>query len=78
MPVVLTTHTLPGSRYYANNNGLYDLRTWSFEEYQRQAAAFWQDHTAIVGFNIINGPTPKKLFINHKNKLYELNQENVQ
>ncbi|MDJ1257628.1 MAG: glycoside hydrolase family 5 protein [Candidatus Midichloria sp.] len=85
MPVVLTTHTLPGSRYYANNNGRDDLRIWSFEEYQRQAVAFWQDlsrelkdHPAIIGFNIINGPTPEKLFINHRNKLYELNQENVQ
>ncbi|WHQ46775.1 MAG: hypothetical protein MTP17_04800 [Candidatus Midichloria sp.] len=33
MLIVLTIHTLPGSRYYANNNGRDDLRIWSLEEY---------------------------------------------
>ena len=74
MPVVLVMLSLPGSRWKQNNidpngNEQDDLRIWEYEEYQDQAAKFWQDLAAelldysdiIVGYNILNEPHPERL-----------------
>ncbi|WP_264377597.1 hypothetical protein [Wolbachia endosymbiont (group B) of Philonthus cognatus] len=52
--------SLPGSRWKQNNNDKDDLRLWSDQAFQKQAAKFWQDlakelkdHPAIVGYNIL-------------------------
>ena len=85
MPVVITMHTLPGNRYYLNNNGKDDFRIWHLEDYQKQVSLFWQDlvkeikdHPAVVGINIINRPRPEKIFVENEKKLYEVNQQEIQ
>ncbi|WP_280143519.1 hypothetical protein [Wolbachia endosymbiont of Frankliniella intonsa] len=35
--------SLPGSRWKQNNNDKDDLRLWSDQAFQKQAAKFWQD-----------------------------------
>jgi endoglucanase len=69
MPVVITMLSLPGSRWKQNNNDQDDLRIWNEKDYQRQAAVFWQelalklkDHSAVVGYNILNEPHPERLY----------------
>lgn len=66
--VVLTLLTLPGSRWKQNNQGKDDLRIWKQKEYQNQALLFWKtlaallkDHSAIVGYNILNEPHPERI-----------------
>jgi len=85
MPVILSINTLPGCRYYENNNGVDDLRIWYLEKYQTQAAAFWSDvsrevkgHPAIVGFNILNRPMPEKLLSQKNEKYNEVKQAEIQ
>lgn len=71
MPVVLTVLSLPGSRWKQNNNNVGDMRIWTCEEFQSQAAKFWYDlasvlknHPAVVGYNLLNEPRPEVLFSN--------------
>ncbi len=66
---VLAPLSLPGARYFQNNNFKRDLRLWQEEKFQTQAAAFWQDmaeafagHPALVGYTLLNEPCPEKLF----------------
>lgn len=66
--VVITPLSLPGSRWRQNNGGEDDLRIWGDEDYQRQAANFWRelanrlkDHSAVIGYNLLNEPHPERL-----------------
>jgi len=65
--IVLTTLSLPGARWKQQNDDKLDLRLWRDDGYQAQAAAFWRDlarrlagHPAVVGYNILNEPTPER------------------
>lgn len=64
--VVISPLSLPGARWRQNNNDQADLRLWQDKAYWQQAALFWQelalalkDHPAVVGYNLINEPTPE-------------------
>ncbi len=66
MRVVLGMLSLPGARWRQNNGNQPDLRLWQDVAYWTQAARFWRElagrlngHRALVGFNIINEPTPE-------------------
>lgn len=66
MRVVLGMLSLPGARWRQNNGDKPDSRLWQNSDYWTQAAKFWRDlagrlrgHRAIVGYNIINEPTPE-------------------
>jgi endoglucanase len=65
--VVLTTLTLPGARYRQSNGGRPDFRLWREPRFLAQAARFWRDlagrlkdHPAVVGYNLLNEPTPER------------------
>ena len=64
--IVLTTLSLPGARWRQQNGDKPDLRLWQEPRYLQQTARFWRelasrlkDHPAIVGYNILNEPTPE-------------------
>ena len=64
--VVITPLGLPGNRWVQLNGGKRDLRLWRDRAYWEQAAAFWRDlafalrgHPAVIGYNILNEPTPE-------------------
>ncbi|MFP3027691.1 MAG: glycoside hydrolase family 5 protein [Wolbachia sp.] len=85
IPVVLTMLSLPGSRWKQNNNDKDDLRLWSDQAFQKQAAKFWQDlakelkdHPAIVGYNILNEPHPERLYNTADSAIYNVEQSKVQ
>jgi endoglucanase len=65
--VVLTTVSLPGSRWLQQNDDKDDVRLWRDVAYHDQAASFWRDlasrlkdHPAVVGYNILNEPHPER------------------
>ncbi len=65
--VVITTVSLPGSRFRDHNDGKDDTRLWRDENYQNQSIAFWKElslrlknHAAVVGYNILNEPHPER------------------
>lgn len=65
--VVVTTVSLPGSRWRQHNDGKDDLRVWREARYHDEAARFWhdlaarlKDHPAVVGYNILNEPHPER------------------
>ncbi|HEX5705795.1 MAG TPA: cellulase family glycosylhydrolase [Pyrinomonadaceae bacterium] len=65
--VVITTVSLPGSRWRQQNNEKDDLRVWREARYHEEAARFWHDlaarlknHPAVVGYNILNEPHPER------------------
>ncbi|WP_264375181.1 MULTISPECIES: glycoside hydrolase family 5 protein [unclassified Wolbachia] len=73
--------SLPGSRWKQNNNDKDDLRLWSDQAFQKQAAKFWQDlakelkdHPAIVGYNILNEPHPERLYNTADSAIYNVEQ----
>ncbi|MDX5462502.1 MAG: cellulase family glycosylhydrolase [Wolbachia endosymbiont of Tetragnatha montana] len=85
IPVVLTMLSLPGSRWKQNNNDKDDLRLWSDQAFQKQAAKFWQDlarelkdHPAIVGYNILNEPHLERLYNTNNSALHNLEQSRIQ
>jgi Cellulase (glycosyl hydrolase family 5) len=64
--VVLVPLELPGARWVQQNDGKFDDRLWSDQEFWRQAGAFWRDlaaalrnHPAIAAYNLINEPVPE-------------------
>jgi len=64
--VVLTMLSLPGARWRQHNGDQSDLRLWRDTTYWTQAARFWhdlanrlRDHPAVVGYNLLNEPTPE-------------------
>ena len=66
--VVLTTLSLPGSRWRQHNNGKQERELWKDFKYHQQVKDFWQtlarrfkDHPAVVGYNILNEPSPEKV-----------------
>jgi len=66
MKVVVTTLSLPGSRWRQQNGDRSDLALWRDTAYWDEAARFWRElaghlkaHPAVVGYNIINEPTPE-------------------
>lgn len=65
--VVITTVSLPGSRWLQQNDDKDDVRLWRDVAYHDQAASFWRDlasrlkgHPAVVGYNILNEPHPER------------------
>lgn len=65
--VVVTTVSLPGSRWSQQNDDKDDVRLWREVGYQDKAAAFWKDmafrlknHPAVVGYNLLNEPHPER------------------
>jgi len=85
MPVVITMLSLPGSRWKQNNQDEDDLRIWSEEKYQKQAALFWKDlavalkdHPAIIGYNILNEPHPERIFDSESIDINTVHQSEVQ
>jgi endoglucanase len=65
--VVITTVSLPGSRWSQHNDDKDDVRLWRDLSYHDQVAAFWKDlalrvknHPAVVGYNILNEPHPER------------------
>jgi endoglucanase len=65
--VVLTTLSLPGSRWKQQNGERDDLRLWREPPYQEQAAAFWRElatvlrgHPALAGYDLLNEPHPER------------------
>jgi len=65
--VVIVPLSLPGARWNQHNNGKVDDRLWTDRRYWNQSTTFWKDlaralkdHPAIVGYNILNEPTPEK------------------
>ena len=61
--VVVTPLSLPGNRWFQNNNNQRDLRLWKDKTYWKQAANFWRelaavlkDHLAVYAYNILNEP----------------------
>jgi len=69
LKIILTPLSLPGARYFQNNEFTRDYRLWQEEKYQLQASQFWQDvatafkdHPALVGYTLINEPHPEKAF----------------
>lgn len=66
--VLLTTLSLPGARWRQQNGNRDDLRLWTTDQVQGQAAKFWNDlaeivggHEALVGYDILNEPRPEAL-----------------
>ncbi|WP_264704572.1 glycoside hydrolase family 5 protein [Wolbachia endosymbiont (group B) of Apotomis betuletana] len=85
IPVVLTMLSLPGSRWKQNNNDKDDLRLWSDQAFQKQAAKFWQDlarelkdHPAIVVYNILNEPHPERLYNTNNSAIHNVEQSRIQ
>lgn len=69
LKIVLTPLSLPGARYFQNNEFTRDYRLWQEEKFQSQAEQFWQDvattfkgHPALVGYTLVNEPHPEKSF----------------
>ncbi len=67
MKVVLVPLSLPGNRWVQHNGDKQDDRMWRDRAYWSQSAAFWRDlaaavkdHPAVVGYNLLNEPTPEK------------------
>ena len=65
--VLITTVSLPGSRWSQQNGDKDDVRLWRDAHYHDQAASFWKDlafrlkdHPAVVGYNILNEPHPER------------------
>ena len=65
--VVIAPLSLPGVRWVQNNGDQPDLRLWNNKRYWGEAAQFWKslaavlkDHPAVVGYNLINEPTPER------------------
>ncbi|MEW5701808.1 MAG: cellulase family glycosylhydrolase [Candidatus Zixiibacteriota bacterium] len=66
MKVVVTTLSLPGARWRQQNGDRSDLRLWRDTSYWGRAYRFWRelaghlkDNPAVVGYNILNEPTPE-------------------
>jgi endoglucanase len=66
--VVLTMLSLPGHRWSQHNRGLQERRLFLEMGQQDEALQFWKevasalkDHPAVVGYNIINEPSPELL-----------------
>lgn len=85
IPVVLTMLSLPGSRWKQNNHDRDDLRLWKSQNFQKQAARFWQDlakelkdHPAIVGYNILNEPHLERLYNTKNSAIHNVEQSQVQ
>ncbi len=85
MPVVITMLSLPGSRWNQNNNNIDDLRIWQSNEFQVQAAAFWQDlaktlknYDIIVGYDILNEPHLERLYDSTSMDIDQVKQDKVQ
>jgi len=64
--VVITTVSLPGSRWLQQNDDKDDVRLWRDVNYHNQAASFWRDlafrlkdHPAVVGYNICESRVEK-------------------
>jgi len=81
----MTMLSLPGSRWKQNNHDQDDLRIWREKKYQRQAALFWQDlaaelkdHSAIVGYNLLNEPHPERIFASKQVHINSVHQAEVQ
>lgn len=65
--VVITPLSLPGARWVQNNDDKPDLRLWQERHYWQETSQFWKDlaaalkdHPAVVGYNLINEPTPER------------------
>ncbi|ESQ90488.1 glycoside hydrolase family 5 protein [Asticcacaulis benevestitus] len=65
--VVIVPLNLPGNRWSPQKGIKADDRLWADRKYWQQSAAFWRDlatalkdHPAVVGYNLINEPTPEK------------------
>jgi hypothetical protein len=66
LSVVLTTLTLPGSRWRQHNDGRADRRLWTDLIWHRQSAELWaelaralRDHPAVAAYNPLNEPFPE-------------------
>jgi hypothetical protein len=66
VPVVLTLLGLPGARATQLNGDQHDVRLWQDRAWWDASARYWsdiarafKDHPAIVGYNILNEPTPE-------------------
>lgn len=68
LKVLLTTLSLPGARWRQQHGNRNDLRLWTTDSVQGQAAKFWNDlveivggHDALIGYDILNEPRPEAL-----------------
>jgi hypothetical protein len=66
LKVVVTSVSLPGSRWEVLNDKEYDDRLWNDKAYWAQSEAFWRDlalaikgHPAVIGYNVITEPVPE-------------------
>lgn len=68
LPIVLTTLSLPGTRWRQHNDFENDHRLWESPHiFRPQAVAFWADlvdavgdHPALVAVNVLNEPRPRR------------------
>ena len=66
--VVLTMISLPGARWSQHNNGVEERKIWTSFAEQDRAIACWRDlamalrdHPAVVGYNVMNEPSPERV-----------------
>lgn len=85
MKIVLSMLSLPGSRWKQNNSDVDDLRIWQDIDFQMQAAKFWhnlakelKEHSAVVGYNILNEPHPERLYSTDAKSINDIKQDAVQ
>ncbi len=69
MKVIITTLSLPCSRWLQNNGGKDDVRLWESYECWDKAIDYWsqialhlKNHPAVVGYNLLNEPHPERVF----------------
>lgn len=67
LKVVLTMLSLPGSRWSQHHGGKQEFALWQDAARQEQAIACWRQlaralkaHPAVVGYNLLNEPCPKR------------------
>ena len=66
LKVVIAPLGLPGNRWVQKNGDMHDLRLWNDKKFWKQSSDFWGElaknlkgHPAVVGYNILNEPTPE-------------------
>lgn len=66
LKVVITFLSVPGRVWRQHNGRKNDVRIWKESKYRTQLASFWRDlakrlkdHPAVVGYNLVNEPSPE-------------------
>lgn len=67
VPIMLAPLELPGARWSQNNDGRIDDRLWNDKAWWDASTRYWTDiarefrgHPGLVGYNILNEPTPER------------------